>query len=337
VRAFEIAGMKVPPGSRKDLKIRISEFTTATPVFIPVTVLHGTGPGPVLCVTAVLHGDEINGLETVRRLRSGVDPRRLKGTLVLVLIANPISFLAMRRTLPDGRDLNRAFPGRDRGSMASRIAGALFGKVVRLADAVIDLHTAPAGRVNLPHVRADLRRPRVRRLAEAFGAEVTLDLRGEKGTLRRAAAEAGIPGIAFEAGEPLRFQKPSIERGIRGIRNVLSRLGMVGGRPTRPPFRLCVKDGRWIRAVKGGILNLEVEPGDIIMRGGTVAVSSRPFGTEESRIRAPYSGLVVGCATVPMVFPGAAVCHLAPLGRRAGALAGLLRRRRFPGSWGKDA
>jgi hypothetical protein len=337
VKAFEIAGMKVRPGRRKDLKIRISEFSTAAPVFIPVTVLHGSRPGPVLCVTAAIHGDEINGLEVVRRIRSEVDPRGLGGTLILVLIANPISFLAMSRTLPDGRDLNRAFPGRGRGSMASRIAGALFGKVVRLSDAVIDLHTATAGRVNLPHVRADLRRPRVRRLATAFGAEVTFDLEGEKGTLRRAATEAGIPAIVFEAGEPLRFQKPLIERGVRGIRNVLSDLGMAGYRRTPPLFRIIVKGRRWIRAVKGGILNLEVKPGDIIRRGETVAVNTRPFGTAVRRIRAPYAGLVVGCATVPMVFPGAAVCRLAPLGRRADALAKLLRRRRFPGAWGMDA
>ena len=329
MKAFAIAGMKVRPGRRKDLKVRISEFTTASPVFIPVTVLHGSRPGPVLCVTAAVHGDEINGLEMVRKLRAELDPRRLRGTLILVLIANPISFLAMSRTLPDGRDLNRAFPGREKGSMASLIAEAIFSKIVRISDYVIDLHTAPAGRTNLPHVRADLKRPRVRRLASAFGAEVTFDLEGEKGTLRRAATEAGVPAIVFEAGEPLKFQKPLIQRGVKGLRNVLADLRMVDSPRTPPPFRIVVTDHRWIRAVKGGILDLEVKPGDIMDRGDTIAVNTKPFGTEVGRLRAPYAGLVVGCVTVPMVFPGAAVCHLAPLGARARALGKLLSRQRL--------
>jgi predicted deacylase len=327
MKPFEIAGMKVAPGRRKDVKVRISEFYTATPVFIPVTVVHGTRPGPVVYLTAAVHGDEINGIEMLRQLGTAVDPKRLVGTLILVVIANPIAFLNMSRDLPDGRDLNRFFPGRDRGSMASHIADALFTKIVRLADYGIDLHTAATGRTNLPHVRADMRSPVLRRLASAFGCEVVFDMVGEEGTLRRAASEAGVPTIVYEAGEPLRFQKKLIQRGLEGIENVLADLKMYEFERTSPAFQLVVDDHRWVRAQKGGILQLNVKPGDIIEKGEDIAVNTKPFGTEVSRIKAPYTGLVVGCTTLPMVIPGSAICHLVALEARYRVLRKVLERR----------
>ena len=326
MKAFEIAGMKVAPGRRKDVKVRISEFYTATPVFIPVTVLHGTRPGPVLYLTAAVHGNEINGVEMVRQLRTAVDPKRLAGTLILVVIANPIAFLNMARDLPDGRDLNRFFPGRDRGSMASHIADALFTKIVRLADYGIDLHTAATGRTNLPHVRTDMRSPVLRRLATSFGCEVVFDMPGEEGTLRRAASEAVVPTIVYEAGEPLKFQKNLIRRGMEGIKNVLADFRMVEFERTSPAFQIVVDDHRWVRAEKGGILQLNVRPGDIIEKGADIAVNTKPFGTEVSRVRAPYTGLVVGCTTLPMVIPGSAICHLVALGSRDRVLRKVLER-----------
>jgi predicted deacylase len=326
MKPFEIAGMKVPAGRRKDLKIRISEFYTATPVFLPVTVTHGRRSGPVLYVVAAIHGNEINGIEMVRQVRAMIDARRLRGTLILVMIANPISFLNMSRDLPDGRDLNRYFPGRERGSMASLIADAIFTKIVRKADFGIDLHTAAAGRTNLPHVRADLRSPVLRRLSTAFGCEVVFDMPGEEGMLRRAASRAGVPTIVYEAGEPLKFQKPLIRRGVEGILNVLADLKMYEVDRVRPSFQIIVEDHRWIRAKRGGIVNLQVKPGDIIEKNEVIAVNTKPFGTEVRRIRAPYSGLVVGCATLPMVIPGSAVCHLVSLGPRSAVVKRLLER-----------
>ncbi len=327
MKAFDIAGMRVRPGSRKDLKIRISEFYTATPVFIPVTVIHGSRPGPVVYVTAAVHGNEINGVDMIRQLRAAVDPARLQGTLILVLIANSISFTSMTRDLPDGRDLNRYFPGKDRGSMASQIAEAIFTKIVKISDFGIDLHTAATGRTNLPHVRSDMRSPVLRRLAVAFGCEVIFDMPGDEGMLRRAASAAGVPTIVYEAGEPLKFQKKLIRRGLEGIRNVLGDLKMMDFERTSPAFQIVIADHKWLRAGKGGILNVQVQPGDIIEKGATVAVNTTPFGTELGRIKAPHSGLVVGVTTVPMVLPGSAVCHLVSLGSRLPVLRKLLERR----------
>jgi predicted deacylase len=324
--AFVIAGMRVRSGTRKDLKIRISEHYTATPVFIPVSVIHGARSGPVLFLTAAVHGDEINGVEMIRRLRAELDPATLRGTLVLVLIANPISFAAMKRDLPDGRDLNRFFPGRDRGSMASQIAEAIFTKIVRISDFGIDLHTAASGRTNLPHVRADMGSPVLRRLAVSFGCEVVFDIPGEEGTLRRSSTSIGVPVLVYETGEPLKFQERLIRRGLEGIHNVLFELKMLEGERISPAFQIVASEHKWLRAEQGGILNVGVRPGDILEKGATVAVNTKPFGTEIGRMLAPRSGLVVGVTTVPMVLPGSAVCHLVSLGPRLPVLRRLLER-----------
>lgn len=326
---FEIAGMTVAAGMRKDIHLKITELFTATPVFIPVTVVHGASAGPTVFITAALHGDEINGIEIVRRIRSEVDPAQLRGTLLLVSVANPISFLNQTRDLPDGRDLNRSFPGRREGSMASHIASHIFTKVVRRADWGIDLHTAARGRINLPHLRADMRVPAVRRLAHAFGCEVVLDMQGDRGTLRAAATRAGIPTIVFEAGEPLKFQRSLIEKGLDGVKNSLAELGMVAFPRVSPLFQIVVDDRQWVRAEKGGIMLLNVKPGDIIRKGEEIGLNTKPFGTEVNRLKAPYTGLVVGCTTVPLVVPGSAVCHLVRLDQRASNLKKLIRKQRL--------
>lgn len=324
---FELGGISVLPGERSDLRVKISELYTAMPVMIPLTIVNGAKPGPRLFITAAIHGNETNGIEMVRRIRADVDPLSLKGVLLLVAIANPIAFMNLHRDLPDGRDLNRFFPGRQSGSMASLIAAALFDKVIRRADIGIDLHTAAAGRTNLPHVRADLRYPQVRRLASAFGCEVVFDMAGEKGMLRHAATQLGIPTIVYEAGEPMKFQQNLIARGVIGIKNVLADLGMYEFARESPRFQVIIDDHKWIRASKGGILMMQIKPGEVVEKGDAIAVTTKPFGAEVMRLKAPYSGLVVGTTTMPMAIPGSAVCHLVKLGSRLRPMKGMLKRK----------
>ncbi len=327
VHPFEMGGVLVPPGERADLKVKISELYTAIPVTIPLTILHGALPGPRIFITAAVHGNEINGVEMVRRVRSAVDPAKLRGTVLLVAIANPIAFMNLSRDLPDGRDLNRHFPGRELGSMASHIAAALFDKIVRRCEFGIDLHTAAAGRTNLPHVRADLRFPQVRRLAAAFGCEVIFDMPGDPGMLRNAATRAGVPTIVYESGEPLKFQQSLISQGVHGILNVLGELGMHAADRKPPLLQIVVEDHKWIRAPKGGILIIQVKPGDVLEKGDDIAILTKPVGDEMTRIKAPYSGLVVGTATLPMAIPGSAVAHLVKLGPRYKYLKQALKKK----------
>lgn len=325
---FEIGQIRVPPGERREIRLKISEMYTTSPVFIPLTVVNGAEPGPRLAVIAAIHGNELNGVEMVRQIRGEVDAKRLKGTLLLVPIANPIAFMNMNRDLPDGRDLNRVFPGKVEGSIASHIARSLFQKVIRRADFGVDLHTAATGRTNLPHVRADMKLKSVNRLACAFGCEIIFDMAGEKGMLRRAATMAGVPMIVYEAGEPLKFQQPLIRQGVVGIKNVMGELGMYDFPRTSPPFQMVVDERGWIRASKGGIMILNVKPGDIIKKGEDICVMSKPYGSEVHRLKAPYTGLVVGCTTIPMALPGSAIVNLVKLGARHRVLSKLLRRQR---------
>lgn len=319
--------IRLEPGTRKDIRLKISESFTTTPVFIPVTVIHGTDAGPRVFVTAAVHGNEINGVEVVRQIRTAIDPKKLRGTLLLVPIANPIGFVSQQRDLPDGRDLNRCFPGTPRGSLTSQVAHVLFTKVVKDCDFGVDLHTAASGRTNLPHVRADMRQPTVRRLACGFGAEIVLDTPGEPTMLRAAASRAGVPVIVYEAGEPMKFQSSFIQKGVTGIKNVMTDLGMYDFPRQSPPYQLILKDHKWIRARRGGILILQVKPGDVVKKGQQIAYNTKPYGTEVSTVDAPYTGICVGVTTIPMVYPGTAICHVLRLHKRQARMTRLFEKK----------
>lgn len=313
---FSIVGMTIGVGERRDIQVKVAEMYTLSPVFVPVTVINGAHAGPSLFVTAAIHGDELNGIEVIRRVRSSIDPGEMSGTLILVAIANPLSFINLQRKLPDGRDLNRVFPGSPKGSIASQMAYVLFRKICRKAQYGIDLHTAAGGRTNLPHVRGDMTNPEVRRLARAFRTEVIFDLPGERKTLRSAACRKGIPTIVYEAGEPMKFQQPLIAKGFQGVVNVMRELGMTDGHTKRMNHQIVVKNHRWVRARNGGILAFDVQPGAIVPKGRVVAHIMRPFGTTVKKLRAPFTGLVVGVTTIPMVLPGSAICHILKLGKQ---------------------
>jgi predicted deacylase len=229
---------------------------------------------------------------------------------VLVPIANLYGFYEHTRYLPDGRDLNRCFPGDSHGSFAARFAAVLFNEVVRKSNAGIDLHTAPRWRANLPHVRANLNDPDTRQLARAFGTEVVLHAPSSEATLRGAAQASGIPVVLLEAGDPFRFQAEPIERGVRGVRSVMHRLGMLRSGAARPRYRVILKRTHWLRAEQSGILDMHVKPGDLLQAGAPIATTSDPFGQERSTQISPYTALVLGVTTYPSVSPGDPLCHV---------------------------
>jgi len=231
---LRFGGHLVAPGERAEVKLNVIESYTAEPVAVPITVVRGA-PGPALFVTATVHGDELNGVGVLRALLDDTDWRALQGTLIAVPVANVPGFLAQDRRMPDRRDLNRTFPGNRRGSLTSRLAEMLFREVIRKSHFGIDLHTAGRERTNYPHVRADLASPQVAALARWFGCALVVAGRGPERSLRRAAVKAGVPTIVYEAGSPLRFERPLIEIGVAGVLNVLSGLGMLAGSPGEPP------------------------------------------------------------------------------------------------------
>lgn len=306
-------GHAVRPGDVAQVDLKVSETFTHQPARIPVTIVRAKEPGPTFFVTAAVHGDEINGVAIVRRLLDALEPGLLRGTVIGVPVVNRFGFLSQERYLPDRRDLNRFFPGDRTGSMASRIADTLFRKVVAISDAGVDLHTAGHGMSNLCHIRGDAGRKGVRDMMRAFGTPIMVHHEGPRGSLRRAATEAGIPTLLFEAGEPSRFQHHVIEIGHGGILRVMRHMGMLEGRFTRPGFQVLVRRSEWVRTDHGGLLDLAVEPGDLVQANQRLGSIHDPFGRQVDEIQAPHSGVVLATATVPLTNPGNSAIHIGHL------------------------
>ncbi len=325
--SLELLGQPITPGDQRRLPLPVSETFVGEDATTPVIVVAGTLPGPVLCLTAGIHGDELNGIEVVRRTLDRSKPDELKGTLVGIPIVNLAAFRRSSRYMPDRRDLNRFFPGRPRGSSAARLAHSLFERVIRSCDALVDVHSGSFHRTNLPQVRGDLRRPEILRLARAFGSEIAIHNEGRFGTLRRAASEAGIPAITYEAGEPMRFQSDEIERGVRGVERMLVQLGMRTAKSAETPEPALYYRARWIRVDDGGILASRAKLGDMVKANQVLGTVFDPISNEKSTIRSSHRGRVIGIALDQLVMPGFAAFHIAtdePMDRNANVPAALL-------------
>ena len=315
---FSVSGIRISEGETREIYLKVSESFLSTAIQIPVTVIRGRQPGPTAYVLAAVHGDELNGADIVRRLIFDIDPEKLSGTLIAIPVVNIPGFLTQSRYLPYHRDLNRFFPGARKGNNAERIAYRLFTEIIQKCDFGIDIHTAASGRMNLPHIRGDMGHPEVRKLARAFGAAIVVDQPGVRGSLRRAATDAGVPTLLFEAGETGRFSRKISMIGLRGVLNVLSALGMwTGGEKNRsefrPPFQVIVKSSDWVRAEKGGILELAIKPGDLIYKGDLIGSILNPFGKTVTQVRSPTTGIVIGVTTAPLTMPGTGIVHVVRL------------------------
>ena len=273
-------------------------------------VANGAEPGPTLCLTAAVHGDELNGIEIVRRVMHGLNPGELKGVVIGVPIVNLNGFRRGSRYLPDRRDLNRYFPGDPAGNAAQRIAHSFFSAVVSHCEALVDLHTGSLHRSNLPQVRADLDRPEVLELTRHFGATVVLHSESPAGSLREAANSAGIPAVTFEGGGPMELDISQVEHGVKAVRTLLHGLGMLErtwrwGSP-EPVYY----ESQWIRSDHGGILLSRVELGDTVREGQVLATVTDPITNVRGQVISPYSGRILGMAANQFVIPGYAAFRI---------------------------
>lgn len=317
---LRINGVTVPPGSSVALELPVTKLYTHTELSLPLHVIHGRKPGPVLFVSAAIHGDEINGVEIIRRLRSLLHPEELRGAVITIPVVNVHGFLQRSRYLPDRRDLNRSFPGSSRGSLAARVAHRVMQAVVAKATHGIDLHTAATHRINLPQIRADLAHEPTRRLAEAFGVPVLVNADVPDGSLRQAAMDKGLPVLLYEGGEGMRLDEDAIAVGLRGIRRVLCALEMLPGRvPAAAP--VIARANSWVRAQESGLFRPGVRLGDAVEKGGILGVIAHPFDDAESRVCAPFDAVVIGLSRMPLVHEGEALIHLARVDDVAAAAA----------------
>ncbi|WP_417686000.1 succinylglutamate desuccinylase/aspartoacylase family protein [Roseibium sp.] len=315
---FEIGRHRVAPGARLTVDLPVSVLSDHTPVSMSVHVIHGRRPGPVVFVSAAVHGDEVIGVEIARRVLRASNLDNLKGTLLVIPIVNAFGFLNHSRYLPDRRDLNRSFPGSERGSLAGRLANLFMVEIVSRCDYGIDLHSAAIHRTNLPQIRVSPSRPETMDLAEAFGAPVILTSKLREGSLRQAAQEKGVDILLYEAGEGLRFDEMAIRAGVSGILRVLRKLDMVSGKgitkPKATPIR--TTSSSWVRAPAGGLLRPFKSAGEVVAVGDLLGIVSDPFGEVEREIVARFGGLIIGRTNLPVVNEGDGLFHIAEVRRK---------------------
>jgi len=306
-------GHNVKSGSYQNTELEITESYSGRNIVIPIRVIRGIEPGPTVFVTGALHGDELNGTGAIRSLIADPEWAPVRGNLIMVPVLNVLGFERHSRYLPDRRDLNRCFPGNASGSMATRLAKVIFDAIVAKSDFGIDLHTAAVRRTNYPNVRCDFKNEVCMRMAIAFGAGVILDGCGPKGSFRREATSAGCPTIVVEGGEVWKVEPSVLECMTRGIVNVLRELNMMDGEPEVPENQVKLRMTKWVRAERGGFMDMHVSPGSTVVAGQPLATNSSLVHEDQNRLEAPFDGIVIGMTTLPAVQPGEPVIHLGKL------------------------
>jgi predicted deacylase len=311
--SLQLLGREIAAGQSRKFSFIPDRSFEASYLNMPVFVARGATPGPALCLTAGVHGDELNGVEVARRAFTQIDPQKLRGTLIVLPAINAEGVRTGNRYLSDRRDLNRAFPGRTGGSVAGLIAHAIFTNVLSHCDALVDLHTASNQRANLPQIRADLSDPAIRELAIHFGLGIVVGGSGPDGSLRREAAKAGIPAIIYEAGEPFRFQEDEIERGVQGVKNIMAHLDMTEQADREILDARIYERSQWVRtaAGNGGFFFPTSKLGDIVRTGDSLGKIVDPLTDVAFEVISPISGEIIGMAVSQPVLSGYALFHLA--------------------------
>lgn len=315
--AFQIGSHRVPAGTRRTVDLPVSVLSDHTPVSMSVHVAHGRRPGPTLFVSAAVHGDEIIGVEIVRRLLRAPNLDKMKGTLLAIPIVNAYGFMNHSRYLPDRRDLNRVFPGSPQGSLASRLAHIFMTEIVGRSDVGIDLHSAAIHRTNLPQIRVTPSKPETMELAEVFGAPLVLTSKTRPGSLRQAAQDQDVDVLLYEAGEGLRFDEFAVRAGVTGILRIMHHLKMIPARGITKLKAAPIQSSSsfWQRAPAGGLLRAFKTIGDEVDEGDVLGIISDPFGELDSEILAEEAGLLIGRSNLPIANEGDGLFHIARLKR----------------------
>lgn len=306
-----IAGTTIQPGERKTIELPAATLYTQTSVNIPVHIIHGTKPGPCVFLTAAIHGDEVNGIEIIRRLSFYSALKHLSGTLITIPIANVYGFITLSRYLPDRRDLNRSFPGSKSGSLAARLANLLMEEIITKCTHGIDLHTGRMHLENLPQIRTNIDSPAAFDMAQAFNAPIIIDAKLRDGSLRQAATELNIPVLLYEAGQALRFDEFAIRAGVKGVINVLHSLGMIKRHTKKSIESSVARFTSWIRAPESGVVNHLKKLGSTVTTGEALGTISNPFTKKEQEIIATFDGIIIGWIKLPCINEGDAIYHIA--------------------------
>jgi predicted deacylase len=298
--------------------VRMAQDAAGRDINVPVVVARGRRQGPVVGITAAVHGNELNGIPIIHRLMDNVDATDLKGTIVTVPVVNIPGYLREQRDFPDGKDLNRIMPGKANGNTSQSYANRFVERIVHHFDILLDLHTASFGRANSLYVRADMTRTRTAKLARLIDPQIIVHTPAGDGTLRGYAEDRGIPAITVEVGDPHRFQRGLIRSSRLGIQAVLDELGMYDhDEAAITQDAIECSHSYWIYSDVGGVLRVEPEVATQVSKGERLAVVTNLFGEKIAEYRAPEDGVVIGKSTNPVAPSGARVLHLGKVGKTA--------------------
>jgi len=310
MKKIEIDGRIVEPGEELQINAVIGRLPTRTPINIPVFVNRAKADGPVLLIMAGIHGDETNGIEIVRRfLKNNLD-RPLRGTVISIPVFNVYGFINHSRGLPDGKDLNRSFPGSKSGSLASRVAYFLMDEILPVIDYGLDFHTGGKSHNNYPQIRAYFESAKDMELAKTFGAPFIIHSGFRDKSLRKAAAKNNKQILVYEGGETLRLRKQVIDTGIEGIKRVMHHLGMLEDSTPIDKPSIIIKKSSWVRAKYAGLYHSLARNGEKVTKGQLLGLITDPYGQFEKKIKSPVNGYVIGINNFPVVNMGDALLHI---------------------------
>lgn len=326
-----------PLATRTDLYVRLFEDGLGNPLVVPFVIVRGAEPGPVLGISAAVHGNELNGVKIIHRLLADVDPSSLRGALLCAPVVNIPAYNAGRREFTDGNDLNHVFPGKANGPPAEQYARAFVLTFLPAINYLIDIHTASEGRTNTLYVRADLLSEETQALALTTNPQIVLHAKGGDGTLRNAARQRNIPSVTMEVGNPSVFQGEMVSEGEHGVFNIMRKLGMLAGEPEMMRIPVICSSSSWLRTTGGGLLETRFQLLDHVKTGQLLAETYDPFGRVLQSYHAPHDGIVIGMSANPLAIPGTRFCHLGVIG----TLSQFVRRKKksdapgVPGSEGE--
>lgn len=312
---FSIAGEVIPPGHRRTVNIAAAKMYNRNELYMDVHIIHGRIHGPTIFLSGAVHGDEINGVEIIRRLLKMKLLNSLRGTLIAIPVVNTFGFVNRTRYLPDRRDLNRYFPGSPKGSLTGQLASIFMEEIVASSTHGIDFHTGSNFRSNLPQIRAVISDPATKEMAMAFGAPVVLDAELRDGSLRKSAYDKQIPTLLFEGGQSMQFDPIPIRVGIRGTISVLRHLGMLPKAKQKNKYTppILSKSSTWARASSSGVFLPHVQLGEIVEKKQILGLVTDPLGEYEHQIFSPARGVIIGQLQSPLVHKGDAVSHVAAI------------------------
>lgn len=310
---LHILGEEIPLGEHREINFNVARLHTGTKVEVPVIIERSKKPGPIVLFTAGIHGDEVNGVEIVRQIIAKGINKPKKGTIICIPVINIFGFLHMERETPDGRDLNRVFPGSKNGSLASQIAYKLMTEIVPQVDLIVDYHTGGSDRFNAPQIRIVRDEPILDELARIFGAPFVLYSKNLNKSFRGACYKRGIPILLFEGGKSLHFSPNVTNTGVNGAKRILSHLEMLHRKfKVSAPKKPCVfiEGSKWIRAKYSGMFKTIININDYVEKGDVIGNITDPFGKFNHFIKADYTGYIINVNEAPLVYKGDALFHM---------------------------